>query len=154
MPSELYVYRFYFKFWLAVRPPSLSALFGFIYKRKLRQSLTYEDDFMKVKIYIAISCDICINTQFKSTSTNNVKSDIITKWLALLPVDWNKNCLNTYEPYSSSSMWWKRLLFNHRHEPSWTVFSFVVHIKRMYIYKFRKVEFEERKFFGTVRRSL
>ena len=38
--------------------------------------------------------------------------------------------------YSQSGvMWWKKIPVIHRQEPLWTVFSFVVHIKRLFIYK-------------------
>ena len=34
-----------------------------------------------------------INTQFKNTLTNHTKSDILTKRLVFLPVDWDENDL-------------------------------------------------------------
>ena len=34
-----------------------------------------------------------VNTQFKNTLVANTKSDILTKRLGLLPVDWDKNNL-------------------------------------------------------------
>ena len=55
--------------------------------------ITYEDDFIKVEIYIVLSSEMAIKTQFKNTLTNNTKSDIIIKSLVLLPVDWDKNGL-------------------------------------------------------------
>ena len=69
---------------------------------KLWQIITYENDFLKVEIYIALSCEIRINTQFKNTLTNYTKSDILTKRLVLLPVDWDNFFLTIYEaaPYN------------------------------------------------------
>ena len=48
---------------------------------------------MKVKTYIAITSEICINTQFKNTLTYFIKSDLTSKRLVFLPVDWDKNGL-------------------------------------------------------------
>ena len=48
---------------------------------------------MKVEIYIALNSEMRINTQFETTLTNFIKSDILTKILMLLPVDWDKNGL-------------------------------------------------------------
>ena len=48
---------------------------------------------MKVKIYIALKSEMRITTQFKNTLTYYAKSDILTKNLVLLPVDWDKNGL-------------------------------------------------------------
>ena len=46
---------------------------------------------MNVEIYSALSSDICIKIQFKNTLTDYTKSDILTKRLVLLNVDWDKN---------------------------------------------------------------
>ena len=48
---------------------------------------------MKVKIYIALSSEMRINAQFKNTSANQAKSDLLTKRLVLLPKDWDKNVI-------------------------------------------------------------
>ena len=48
---------------------------------------------MKVGIHLGLNSEICINTQFKDTLANYSKIDILTKRLALLPVDWGKNGL-------------------------------------------------------------
>ena len=59
----------------------LRVLFGFIY-------MNYFDKVSPVK-----TSDICIKTQFKNTLNNYTKSDILTKRLVLLPVDWDANSL-------------------------------------------------------------
>ena len=48
---------------------------------------------MKLKIYIDLDSEMRINTQFKNKLTNFPKTDILTKRLVLLPVDWDKNGL-------------------------------------------------------------
>ena len=55
--------------------------------------LKFQEKLSKVKIYIAFSSEIRLNTHFKSNLTNYTKSDMLTKILVLLPVDWNKNGL-------------------------------------------------------------
>ena len=55
--------------------------------------MSFEDDFVKVEIYIVLRSQIFINTQFKKMLTNFTKLDLITKRLVLLPVDWDKNGL-------------------------------------------------------------
>ena len=60
-------------------------------KIKFRHFVTYEDDFIKIKIYINLNLDMRINTLFKNTLTNYNKSDILTKKLVLLPVDFDEN---------------------------------------------------------------
>ena len=45
---------------------------------------------MKVKIYIALTFKMRINTHFKNTLTNYTKYDLSTKRLVLLPVHWEK----------------------------------------------------------------
>ena len=49
--------------------------------------------FKNVEIYSALNSDICINSQFKNTFINYIKTDILTKRLVLLPVDLDKNSL-------------------------------------------------------------
>ena len=55
--------------------------------------ITYEDEFIKNEIYIALISEICINTEFVNTLVNYNKSDMLTKTLVLLSVDWDKNGL-------------------------------------------------------------
>lgn len=77
-----------------------------------------------------------IRTLFKKILTNNTKSDILTKKLVLLHVDWDKNGL----------LFTKRLHIINKtigyslQEPISTVFYFVVHIKQVSIYNSRIVE--------------
>ena len=59
----------------------------------LWQSITYENDFKKDKIYIALNSAMRFTTQFKDTLTNYTKSYSLTKKLVLLPVEWVKNGL-------------------------------------------------------------
>ena len=70
---------------------------------KLRQIFTYENDFMKIEIYIGLNSELGVNKHFKNVLTNYTKSDILTKRFVLLPVDWDKNgLLHIYEaaPYN------------------------------------------------------
>ena len=55
--------------------------------------IIYEDNFMKIKIYIALSSEMRINTQFKNTLTNYTESDILTKRISVAAVDFYKNNL-------------------------------------------------------------
>ena len=74
-------------------------LIRFRIHKLLRQTITCEDDFKKGKIYNALNSDICIKKQFKNTLT---KSDILTKRLVFLPVDWDKKgllCIYETAPY-------------------------------------------------------
>ena len=50
--------------------------------------ITYEDEFVKVKTCIVLTSEMRINTQFKNTLTTFNKSDITTKRIVSLPVDW------------------------------------------------------------------
>ena len=57
---------------------------------------------MKLEIYSALNSDICMEAQFKNTLTNYTKSDILTKRLVLLLVNWDKNgllCIYEAAPY-------------------------------------------------------
>ena len=57
-----------------------------------------ESDLMTFKTHTASNSEICISTQFKNIST---KSDIITKKLVLMAVDWHKKQFTIYKaaPY-------------------------------------------------------
>ena len=55
--------------------------------------ITFDTGFRKVEIYIALNSEMRIDTQFKNILTIYNKSDILTKSLVLLPVDWHKNGL-------------------------------------------------------------
>ena len=68
---------------------------------------------MRVKTYIALTSEIRINTQFENTFTNFIKTDITTKRLVLLPVDWDKKGYYL----QSGSIGQIRLLVIHRQEP-------------------------------------
>ena len=48
---------------------------------------------MEVTTYITLSSEMRINTQLNNTLTTYIKSNLLTKRLVLLPVDWDKNCL-------------------------------------------------------------
>ena len=48
---------------------------------------------MKFENYIGLNSEMRINTQFKNVITKYTNSDIVTKRLVLLPVDWDKNGL-------------------------------------------------------------
>ena len=74
MASVSYVCMFYFNFWYTVWAHCDMSLWYLRYsdsykKHKLWQIITYEDDFMKGKIYIALNCETHIITQFKSILT-------------------------------------------------------------------------------------
>ena len=71
----------------------------------------------------------CTSTTVQNTVTNLTKSDLFTKRLVFLPIDWDKNGLL----FTKSFVWWIRLLVFHRQELIWAVFSFVVHIKHIYM---------------------
>ena len=95
--------RFVSTFDLRFEPAAICFYLRFLvsYTHELRQIITYENDFMKVEIYIGLNSEM--NKQFKNVLTNYIKSDILTKRLVLLPVDWDKNgLLHIYEaaPYN------------------------------------------------------
>ena len=48
---------------------------------------------MKVEIYIGLNSEMRIRTKFKNILTNYTKSDILTKILVFLPIDWDKKVL-------------------------------------------------------------
>ena len=98
----------------------------------LGQIITYEDDFMKAKIYIALNSEIRINTQFKNTLTNYTKSIIKTKNLVLLLVDWDKNSLL----FRKRLHMMKKIIGCFRREQIRKLFSFVSHAKHMFVYEF------------------
>ena len=55
-------------------------------------------DFIQVKPHIALSNEICINTQVENTLTNYVKSDRPTQRFMLLTIEWDKKCLLFTKP--------------------------------------------------------
>ena len=48
---------------------------------------------MKAENYVALTSEMRNSTQFKNTLTNYIKSDVVTKRLALLPVEYDTNGL-------------------------------------------------------------
>ena len=48
---------------------------------------------MKVENYIGLNSEMHINSHLKNTLTSKTKTDILTKILVLLPVDWDENAL-------------------------------------------------------------
>ena len=62
-------------------------------KNKPWQIITYEEHFLKIKIFIDLNSEMSNNTQFKNILTDYIQSDILTKRLVLLPADWDKNSL-------------------------------------------------------------
>ena len=48
---------------------------------------------MKVKLYIALNNEMCVNTQLENTLTNYTESNILTQRFVLLRVGWDKNGL-------------------------------------------------------------
>ena len=58
-------------------------------KIKLWKVITYEHDFLIIKTSIALSYEMRVTTQFNHTSNIYTKSDILTKRLVLLPVDYS-----------------------------------------------------------------
>ena len=51
----------------ALQPVVSIAFLGLKYKNKHRQIITYKNYFMRVKIYITSSSEMCIKTQLKKT---------------------------------------------------------------------------------------
>ena len=46
---------------------------------------------MEIEVYIVLISVMHVKAQFKNTITDFIKSDILTRRLVLLPVDWDKN---------------------------------------------------------------
>ena len=99
-------------------------------KNNLWHTIIYKDDFMLTEINTSLNSVTKINAPFKNTSTNNTKSDVLTKTLVFLPVDWDKNTLlftkllnlmNKFIGFSQT-----RIFMNS--------FQFLVRINRIYIY--------------------
>ena len=67
-------------------------------KIKLRQTIFYEGEFLKIKTYIALNYEMRINTQFENTITNYKKYILTIKMV--LHVDRDKTRFAVYEAAS------------------------------------------------------
>ena len=66
-------------------------------KIKLWQNITYEEDFMLVKIYTALNSEMGISTQFQNTLDQDKNCLLLTKWLHMM------NKFNVYS-YARTNM--------------------------------------------------
>ena len=83
---------------------------------------TYKDHFMRVKVYIAVSFEMCIKTLFGNTLTNYTKSSILTQRLVLLSADLDKMIYHL----QSGSRLWIRVMVIYMQEPLWTIQRFMI----------------------------